>query len=265
MIADFHNDVLTSEKREKVFAKYKKSENVIVCAIFKGKRDEKKLLRLAEFFKNNKSENLYLSFEDFSITDEKIADKLLSFAPAAVSLTWNNANFLAGGAKSDGELTESGKKLIKKLNEKKIALDGAHLSEKSFFAAIELADTFVVTHTGFKGICDVKRNISDEQIKLTIEKRGLIGLAFYAEFLGTSRGGDENAVVKSVDYFAQKFGVKNLCLGTDFFGCEDFPCGYGDYRFEERFTNGLTKLGYKTEQINAIKFGNLFAFLSRAQ
>ena len=259
MIADFHNDFLTSENCEKVFAEYKKSENIIVCALFKGERADKKLLSLARFFDENKSENLYLSFEDFGIKDEKIANELLSFSPVAVSLTWNNANFLAGGAKSDGELTDSGKKLIKKLNEKKIALDGAHLNEKSFFAAVELADTFVVTHTGFKGVRDVKRNVSDEQIKIVIEKNGLVGLAFYTDFLG---GSDENAAMKSVDYFAQKFGVKNLCLGTDFFGCEDFPLGYGDYGFEERFENGLTKLGYKESDINAIKFGNLRAFLS---
>ena len=116
MIADFHNDFLTSENCEKVFAEYKKNKNIIVCALFKGERSEKKLLSLARFFDENKSENLYLSFEDFSVKDEKIANELLSFSPVAVTLTWNNANFLAGGAKSDGELTDCGKKLIKSVS-----------------------------------------------------------------------------------------------------------------------------------------------------
>lgn len=259
MIADFHNDCLTSEKARALLSSYAESDNAVVCAFFKGRRGEADAFSAVKLFSEyGRSENrLFLSFEDFSFENEQTVERLLDFNPVCVSLTWNGENFLAGGAFSVGDLTPAGERRIALLNERKIPLDVAHLNERSFFSAYEKADTVVCTHCGFKGVKNHLRNLSDEQIKLVLEKNGLVGLAFYSGFLA----GGEDAVFQSLDYFVQRFGCNGLCLGTDFNGCNDFPVGYGDYFFEEGLRSKLVKYGYSSADVDGIFYENLLGFL----
>ena len=101
-----------------------------------------------------------------------------------LTLTWNGENLIAGGAKSDKDLTDFGKSVIKEMNKIGMAVDVSHLNDKSFYSAIEKADKILATHSNCRSICNHKRNLTDEQIKLLVQKNGIIGLNFYPEFLG---------------------------------------------------------------------------------
>ncbi len=261
MVADFHNDYLTAKNFEKILKGYKNSQNLIVSAIFKGKNSYYKTLRLAEFFFKNKAENLFLAYEDFSYDVKfSLLERLLSFMPKYVTLTWNGENLLGGGVGSNLPLTSRGKDVINLLNQRKIAVDLAHLCRKSFFEAIEIADTVVCSHACFSKVREHKRNLSGEQIKLIIEKGGIVGLTFYSEFLDEN-GASIDSVLRHICYFLDNFSSNNLALGTDFFGCEDFPQGFNDYGFENVLRYKLENLGVKNEIIDDIFYKNLSAFL----
>ncbi len=261
MVADFHNDYLTNENYEFLLKQYKNSQNIIVSAIFKGNNSYYKTLRLAEYFTKNKSDNLFLAYEDFSY-DVKLSllDRLLSFNPKYVTLTWNGINPLGGGCGSNLPISEKGLEVIKLLNDRKITIDLAHLGKRSFFEVIEKANSVVCSHACFNEVREHKRNLSSEQIKLIIEKGGIIGLTFYSEFLSNENATIDN-VLRHIIYFLDRFSHKNLALGTDFFGCKDFPLGFNDYSFEEILRLSLQKLGLKGEIIDDIFYKNLRAFL----
>ena len=68
------------------------------------------------------------------------------------------------------------------MNELGMAVDVSHLNDKSFYKVIELAQKQIATHSNCRFVCDVPRNLSDNQIKLICEKHGIIGLNFYPLF-----------------------------------------------------------------------------------
>ena len=264
MISDFHNDVLTSPEKSRLLKDYGESENKIVCAFFKGDRSLEEAVATSENFLKSKKDNLYLAFEDVSYTtDISELERLFDLDPVYVSLTWNGANAFAGGAYSDGNITKAGARLVFRLNERKIAVDLAHLSVKSFFSVLSIADEAVCSHTCFCGVNAHPRNLSDEQIKALVEKKALIGLAFYRPFLTDEKGAGIEAVVRHIDYYCERFPSEYLCLGTDLNGCEDLPENCSDYGFESLLKEALTKRGYSERTIDGILYRNLSEYLAK--
>lgn len=101
-----------------------------------------------------------------------------------LTLTWNGKNSIAGGSKTDADLTDFGKTVINKMNRLKMGCDLSHLNEKSFYSAIEIAEYPLATHSNCKSICPHQRNLTDAQLRLIGEKGGVVGICFYPEFLG---------------------------------------------------------------------------------
>ena len=271
MIADFHNDYLTNENFRLIFSNYAWEDNVIVSAIFKGNRDLSCVENLCRDYFDILSKldthnalKFYLSFEDFSYKAplEVLVEKFLRYKPSYVGMTWNYENDLAFGALAEGHVKPSGKKMISTLNELGIPVDLAHLCKQSFYDAIQLAETVVCSHTCFYDVNAHPRNIDFNQIKEIINKNGLIGLTFYAPFLNSkSNKVTIEDVFKHIDYFVQRFGCNNLAIGTDFYGCNDFPKGFSDYSFEPTFRQFLKDKGYSDDCIDKIFYKNLNTFL----
>lgn len=134
-----------------------------------------------------------------------------------LTLVWNGENHIAGGSKSDKGLTDFGKDVIRELNGLKICCDLSHINDKSFFKAVELADFPIATHSNSRKICDVKRNLTDEQMKLIAEKGGIIGICFYPLFLG---GDVYDKIFQNICYMLELGLENNVGIGSDFDGAE---------------------------------------------
>lgn len=151
---------------------------------------------------------------------ENNADRLYSLKADGIkflTLTWNGENAIAGGSKSDKGLTDFGKTVIKKMNDLGIKVDLSHLNDKSFFKVIDLAEKPLATHSNCRSICNVPRNLSDEQIKLICQKGGIIGLNFYPEFLGNC---PMEKIYQNI-YHLCDMGLENhISVGSDFDGAE---------------------------------------------
>lgn len=109
-----------------------------------------------------------------------------------ITLTWNNSNAFAtsatdesseAGVKDPG-LTEQGRTLVREMNRLGIVVDVSHVGEKTFWDVLEVSeDPVVATHSGAKALCDVYRNLTDEQIQAVASKGGVIGLTYVASFV----------------------------------------------------------------------------------
>lgn len=206
----------------------------------------------------NPPDNLtpYFTLEGASLIDS--ADKvccLKNDGIRAVTLTWNGENKLAGGKDSDKALTLLGREVIRGLNKNRIFTDLSHLNEKSFYGAIEEALYPIATHSNCRALCDSKRNLTDEQIRLIAERQGLIGLCFYPDFLN---GEPFEAIYQNI-YHLLSLGCENsIAIGSDFDGGEMSKSLDGIdklsalYSFLEK--RGLQKeLLYKIFYANALK------------
>lgn len=132
-----------------------------------------------------------------------------------LTLTWNGENSIAGGCKTQRNLTDFGKKVIHRLNKLKIGCDLSHLNSKSFYRAIEIAEFPIATHSNCYEICKHPRNLTLEQIKLIAERGGVMGLTFYPPFLG------ENvfeAIYKNIIFLCEKGFENHISIGSDFDG-----------------------------------------------
>ncbi len=151
------------------------------------------------------------------------------------SLTWNEQNGLATGVKGDKNrgLTGIGKKAIKIINELGMILDVSHVNDKTFWDIInETGHPFIASHSNARKLCDVPRNLSDQQIRAIGERKGLVGLNAFNEFVSIV---PEN---KTIDYFINHIehiidliGIDYVAFGFDFFD-------YLENTTTDSFTNG---------------------------
>lgn len=267
-IFDLHNDFYlklnTDKKRIGYISKSDKFAENIVSAIWTSELNEAESFsaidRAREFVNDN--DKLFLGVEDLHFLSRDNLDKFLSFRPIYSGLTWNRSNCLAGGAHESGGLTSFGKRVVSALELNNIVLDTAHLNETSFMDVFKYSQKPVIcSHTACYGLTHNERNLKDYQIKMIIDSGGIVGLCLVSNFLnGTNKSKIED-VVCQIDYFACKFGINNLALGTDFFGTDNIPTGVTNYKkLSKKLSFALEKLGYTQKSINKIFYENAKLF-----
>jgi microsomal dipeptidase-like Zn-dependent dipeptidase len=166
-----------------------------------------------------------LHIEDAWFLTKDNIDAFIALRPYSVGLTWNGENNLAGGAESNGGLTEWGRTVIKRLEAANIQIDTAHLNRASFYQFAKVTTRPILcTHTAFDRVHRHRRNLTDRQIRAIIGSNGLVGLAFVPKFLGRA------GIMKHISYFTEKFGAGHIALGTDFYGTAELPARLKDYK-----------------------------------
>ncbi len=146
------------------------------------------------------------------------------------TLTWNFENSLGYPQNADPELHKLGLKpfgieAVKRMNELGIAVDVSHLSEGGFWDVVKYSSKpIVASHSCCRGIRDISRNLTDEQIKAIAESGGVIGINFANDFLRdvvdrkTDKLSYMSDVVKHLRRMADLGGVECLALGSDYDG-----------------------------------------------
>lgn len=178
----------------------------------------------------------------------------------AITLTWNGENNIAGGVDTDIGLKNFGREVIAEMNRYGIAVDLSHLNKKSFYSALELADTPVITHSALNCINNHKRNIDDFQLKSLVQKGGKFGLCFYPKFLGD---GDvfEN-IYKNVFHILDMGYEDYLCIGSDFDGADTSKKLY-DISYVPSLFEYLNDRKINKNILNKIFFENAYNFFKK--
>ena len=104
------------------------------------------------------------------------------------------------------------------------------------------------------------RNFTDEQIRLLIEKNGIMGICLVSDFLCQNKKAEVLDVVKHIDYFCNKFSHENLAIGTDFYGTKNGVKGIDKYSDFYKVYEELIRLGYTHNSIQDIFFNNAKEF-----
>ncbi len=119
------------------------------------------------------------------------------------------------GAKNGG-LTDFGRKVVKRIEEKSILLDVSHSSQQVVRDTLKIATRpLIVSHTGTHGHCKTKRNIPDALMVQVAKKGGLIGIGFWkGAVCDNTPAGIAKALTAAVDLL----GEDHIALGSDFDG-----------------------------------------------
>lgn len=159
---------------------------------------------------------------DFFEGDIKMWHLFRELGVLSIGLTWNNANEAADGADEDlgRGVTAFGQEIIQQNNTHKIFTDVSHLSEKSFWDTLELANYVIASHSNAKALCAHRRNLSDEQIKAMVAKNAPIHLVYYPLFIEAQGNATIADLIKHVDHICALGGKHLIGLGSDFDGID---------------------------------------------
>lgn len=160
-------------------------------------------------------------------------DVLYDLGLRSTNPVWNNQNKFGGGAKVDNKvgLTKLGEELIQKLIDKRIAIDLSHANETTFFDIINICKKMktegkepivFASHSNAKAICNVPRNLTDEQIIAIKELGGVIGVVSIKIFCIDTEGVSNNNIdfeqryMDNINYIRDLLGgVENIAVATD--------------------------------------------------
>ncbi len=263
-IFDLHNDyylkILKGNKKNKYIEKDSMDAANIVSAVWTSELSNEQSIEVIKAAREfvNMHDKLLLGVEDLHFLTPKNLDEFIVAKPVYAGLTWNTTNCIAGGAHEVGRLSGFGKSIIKKMEESNIKVDLAHLNEESFMDVSKISTKpLFCSHTACFGLNQNSRNLKDYQIKMIADTGGLVGLCLVSSFLNGTEKSNINDIVNHIDYFACKFGIDNLALGTDFYGTKFLPKDANNYqKLTTKLELYLKKLGYTEKSINKIFFEN---------
>jgi len=137
-----------------------------------------------------------------------------------VSLTWNEDNALASGAKGDPGrgLTQAGAALVRRVEELGMILDVSHINEKSFWDIAKIVkEPIMASHSNSYTLCPHPRNLKDDQLAFIREIGGVVGLNAYPEFVQQEQPlWNMERLADHMDYMIEKMGIDHVALGFDF-------------------------------------------------
>lgn len=177
--------------------------------------------------------------------------------------TWNFDNELCGAAMGSGKgLTEKGRAFVKKAQHMGFALDMSHISERGFWDTLEVCKKPVIAgHSNARAICNVPRNLTDEQFNALVDVGGGAGINLYPEFLGL--GKDINAVIAHIEHFLSLGGERSVFLGCDFDGIDSTPTGLDGVQKLDKLYNELLNRNYPEALVRALFWDNLYDIMEK--
>jgi len=124
--------------------------------------------------------------------------------------------FAASGSSPEG-LTPFGRDLVRECEKLGVIVDLAHINPAAFKEIVDLTTKpLIVSHTNSRKFYDVERNISDEQIKMIGQRRGVIGVnsVLVSPKQETST---LDCYVDHIQHIADLIGIDCVGIGFDFF------------------------------------------------
>lgn len=164
----------------------------------------------------------------------------------------------------DHGMTARGRDFVRALNHRRILVDLAHASRRTFWDAIAVHDRavpIVVTHTGVSGVWPHWRNLDDDQLRAIADRGGTIGVMLMARFLGRRREVTVDAVVQHLAHIIDTVGEDHASIGTDYDGWIRPPADLPSYAELPRLTHALLQRGYEPERVQKVLGRNFLRVL----
>ncbi|MDN3505410.1 MAG: membrane dipeptidase [Rhabdochlamydiaceae bacterium] len=142
-----------------------------------------------------------------------------------ISFTWNEENRFGGGNITKVGIKEDGKTLLEYMSGKGVAIDFSHTSDQLAYDIINhiekkgLQIPFIASHSNYRCVKDIPRNLPDEIAKEIIKRNGVIGLNFVRRFVGEK----SSDFLLHIEHALSLGGENAIALGADFYGGFPLP------------------------------------------
>ncbi|HEY6401779.1 MAG TPA: dipeptidase [Blastocatellia bacterium] len=202
----------------------------------------------------------FLGLEGAHALEGEVAnlDRLYDAGFRMIGLAHFFDNEMAGSAHGVEKygLTDKGRELARRMEEKRVFIDLAHASPKTIDDVLRMAGRpVIVSHTGVKGTCNNTRNLSDDQLKAIADNGGIAGVGFWDTAVC---GNDAAAIAKAIRHAVNIMGVDHVALGSDYDGAIEAPF---DASGVVQITDALLREGFSEGEVRKIMGENVIRLL----
>jgi membrane dipeptidase len=151
--------------------------------------------------------------------DVDLIDAYHALGVRVFQLTYNARNFIGDGCleETNAGLSSFGRKVVRRLDERRMVIDVSHVGERTSLDALSLASGPVIaSHANARGVHDSARNLSDEQIRAIAASGGVIGLCGFPAFVAPDDPPTLDQLIDHAVYISDLVGPEHIGLGLDF-------------------------------------------------
>lgn len=177
-----------------------------------------------------------------------------------ITLCHNGDNAICDSARrskgTHGGVSAFGAEVIRRMNDLGVMVDMSHAGEKSFYDALSISRAPIVcSHSNCRALCDVPRNLTDDQLRAIARKGGVVHITLYHGFLRTAGEASILDAIAHLEHAISIMGTDHVGIGTDFDG-DGGVSGMADSSEMINFTRMLLRRRYSPEDIALIWGGN---------
>ena len=156
-----------------------------------------------------------------------------------------------------GGLTDAGREMVRRMEQRGVLLDVAHASAATIDDALDVATRpIVASHTGVRGVLDNARNLSDAHLAGIAASGGVVGIGFWPTACGGPAAAD---IARSIGYAVDLIGVEHVALGSDWDGAVPVPF---DAAHVDQLTDALLAVGLDEAAIRSVMGENVLRLLA---
>lgn len=185
-----------------------------------------------------------------------------------MTLCHNGDNDICDSARGKGEhggLSKFGISVVEEMNRLGVMVDLSHAAETTFYDVLKVSSVPVVcSHSSSRALCDVPRNLTDEQLKALAEKGGVAQVTLYNGFLKKEGQASILDAIEHLNHMVDVMGIDHIGIGTDFDGDGGIP-GCASASELINFTRRLLSERYSDKDIAKIWGGNFLRVMQIAQ
>ena len=206
-----------------------------------------------------------LAIEDDISNVQHFANRGITY----ITLCHNGDNQICDSARhslnTHGGVSPFGAQVITEMNRLGLMVDLSHAGEKSFYDALQISRTPIVcSHSNSRALCDVPRNITDDQMRALAAAGGVCQITLYNGFLRTDGNATITDAIRHLEHAIDIMGIEHVGLGTDFDGDGGIP-GLADASELVNFTKALLRRRYSESDISLIWGGNWLRVMNLCQ
>lgn len=206
-----------------------------------------------------------LAIEDDIKNVEYFANRGITY----ITLCHNGDNQICDSARhtlnTHGGVSQFGEQVIAEMNRLGLMVDLSHAGEKSFYDALHISRTPIVcSHSNSRALCDVPRNITDDQMRALAAADGVCQITLYNGFLRTDGNATITDAIRHLEHAIDLMGIEHVGLGTDFDGDGGIP-GLADASELVNFTKALLRRRYSESDMALIWGGNWLRVMNTCQ
>lgn len=214
-----------------------------------------------------------------SLIDLSYLEKAYSYGLRALGPAHYGPGRYCPGTGEKGPFTILGLELLEEMDRLHMILDVTHLTDEAFFQAVDIFKGPIwASHHNCRSLVPHQRQLTDDQIKILIERNAVIGGVLDAWMLvkewerGVSTPTERNVTLRTLvdhyDHICQLAGnADHIAIGSDLdgaFGTEQSPSDLDTIADLPKLGTVLKRRGYIEEDVEKIFSGNWWRFLGKA-